>query len=396
MSQKGVKMEDKKGNIILGIILAILMVVAIAIVIINPNKVKTVNNDGTQSQNIEETKENKELATDKTSNEEFENEEKQNSMQSGKRFCKVGNIAVFYEDKNKSLYTYNTEDNTTKKLLEVPNGADKIYFDGENIYTIPDYYMGKGIYKIALNGDIKKIYEGSTLQLWITDSKIYFVNQIGFDSINQNPQGTLCSMEKDGTQITNIAENVKNYFYINDNKIYYTTQSRKMYQINTDGTEQIELAQGRKFVLNVTDKYLTYIDYAEQEAKHILNLETKEDTLVGYFGTVRTFAGKTYTNVRRRLDDGSIDEKYTLFEIKEDGTVTELGKYADFGTDLDYIINDKAYISTQNDGASTITLKDGDKQIADDYNNCRYFLGGYGYKIDNSNLEDVKVEKIKL
>ena len=389
-------MEDKKGNIILGIILAILMVVAIAIVIINPNKVKTVNSDGTKNQNIEEEKENKELATDKTSNEEFEKEEKQNSMQSGEKFCKIGNVAVFYEEKNKSIYTYNTEDNTTKKIAEVPNGADKIYFDGENIYAIPYYYMGKGIYKINLNGDVKKIYEGATLQLWLTDSKIYFVNQIGFDTINQNPQGTLCSMEKDGTQITNIAENIKNYFYINNDKIYYTTQNRKMYQINTDGTEQTELAQGRKFVLSVTDKYLTYIDYAEQEAKHILNLETKEDALVGYFGTIRTFAGKTYTNVRRRLDDGSIDEKYTLFEIKEDGTVVELGKYADFGTNLNYIIDDKAYISTQNDGASTIDLKDGNKQSAEDYNNCLYFLGGYGYKIDNSNLENVKVERIEL
>ena len=34
-------MDDKKGNIILGIILAILMIIAIAIVIINPNKVET-------------------------------------------------------------------------------------------------------------------------------------------------------------------------------------------------------------------------------------------------------------------------------------------------------------------------------------------------------------------
>lgn len=389
-------MEDKKGNLILGIILAILMVVAITIVIINPNKVKTVNNDGTQNQKIEEEKENKELATDKTSNAKFEEEEKQNSMREGEKFCKIGSIAVFYEEKNKSLYTYNIENNTTKKIAEVPNGANRIYFDGEYIYAIPYYYMGKGIYKINLNGDVKKIYEGSALQLWLTDSKIYFVNQIGFDDINQNPQGTLCSMEKDGTQITNIAENVKNYFYINNNKIYYTTQSRKMYQINTDGTEQAELAQGRKFVLSVTDKYLTYIDYAEQEAKHILNLETKEDTLVGYFGTVRTFAGKTYTNVRRRLDDGSIDEKYTLFEIKEDGTAAELGKYADFGTNLNYIIDDKAYISTQNDGASTINLKDGNKQSAEDYNNCLYFLGGYGYKIENSNLENVKVERIEL
>ena len=36
-------MEDKKSNIILGIILTILMIIAIAIVIINPNKVETVN-----------------------------------------------------------------------------------------------------------------------------------------------------------------------------------------------------------------------------------------------------------------------------------------------------------------------------------------------------------------
>ena len=36
-------MEDKKSNIILGIILTILMIIAIAIVIINPNKVATVN-----------------------------------------------------------------------------------------------------------------------------------------------------------------------------------------------------------------------------------------------------------------------------------------------------------------------------------------------------------------
>lgn len=133
-----------------------------------------------------------------------------------------------------------------------------------------------------------------------------------------------------------------------------------MYQINIDGTEQTELAQGRKFILTINDKYLTYIDYAEQEAKHILNLETKEDVLVGYFGEVKTYAGNTYINIRKRLDDGSIDEKYTLFEVKEDGTANEIGQYADFGTDLNYIINDKAYISNQNDGTSTINLKDGE------------------------------------
>lgn len=387
-------MDNKKGNIILGIILAILMVIAIAIVIINPNKVETVNyakekEDG----NSESTSL---INTNKVNNEELEKEEKQISMQKGGDFCKIGTTAVFYEEENNSIYTYNTEEKTTKKIAEVPNGAEKIYFDGENIYSIPSYYKGKGIYKIDLNGTVTKIYEGSSLQLWLTDNKIYFVNQIGYDTINQNPQGTLCSMDKDGTNITNIAEKIKNYFIVNNDKIYYTTQNRKMYQINIDGTDEIELTQGRRFVLTVNDKYLTYIDYAEQEAKHILKLDTKEDVLVGYFGEVKTYAGNTYVNIRKRLDDGSIDEKYTLFEIKEDGTANEIGQYADFGTDLNYIINDKAYISNQNDGASIINLKDGEKLSSEDYKNCIYYLGGYGYKIDNSDLDDIKVERIEL
>ncbi len=387
-------MEDKKSNIILGIILTILMIIAIAIVIINPNKVETVNYATNQDENNSE--KTAILNSNKANNEKLEKEEKQISMQQGKTFCKIGTTAVFYEEENNSIYTYNTDEKTTKKLAEVPNGAEKIYFDGENIYTIPSYYDGKGIYKIDLSGTVTKIYEGSSLQLWITDNKIYFVNQIGYDSINQNPQGTLCSMDKDGTNITNIAEKIKNYFVINNDKIYYTTQNRKMYQINIDGTEQTELAQGRKFILTINDKYLTYIDYAEQEATHILNLETKEDVLVGYFGEVKTYAGNTYINIRKRLDDGSIGEKYTLFEVKEDGTANEIGQYADFGTDLNYIINDKAYISNQNDGTSTINLKDGEKQKTEDYDNCKYYLGGYGYKIDDSNLDDIKVERIEL
>ena len=308
-------MGDKKGNIILGIILAILMIIAIVIVIINPNKVETVNYEASQTNDNLQNENNTIISnTNTANNEELEKEEKQTSMQKGGTFCKIGTTAVFYEEQNNSIYTSNTEENTTKKIAELPDGAEKIYFDGENIYAIPYYYRGKGIYKIDLEGNITKIYEGASLQIWITENKIYFVNQIGYDSINQNPQGTLCSMEKDGSNITNIAEKIKNYFIINNNKIYYTTQNRKMYQIDIDGSNEVELTQGRKFVLTVDDNYLTYIDYAEQEAKHILNLETKEDILVGYFGEVKTYAGKTYINIRKRLDDGSIDEKYTLFE----------------------------------------------------------------------------------
>ena len=305
-------MDDKKGNIILGIILAILMVIAIVIVIINPNKVETVNYDAeknTQQENNIVTPTVKQT----TSTEKLQKDEKQNSMQVGGKFCKIGNTAVFYEEKDKSVYMYNLENNTTSKIATLATGAEKIYFDGENIYAIPSYQSGKGIYKIDLTGNTQKIYNDSSLQLWLTDDKIYFVRQIGYDTINQNPQGTLCSIDKDGTNIKNIAESVKNYFFIQNDKIYYTTQTRKMYQINTDGTEQLELVQGRKFVQAVNDKYLIYIDYADQESEHMINLETKEDVVIGYYGIVDTYVGKTYVNARKRLDDGSIEQQFTLF-----------------------------------------------------------------------------------
>ena len=189
---------------------------------------------------------------------------------------------------------------------------------------------------------------------------------------------------------------IKNYFAINNDKIYYTAQNRKMHEINIDGSNDTEIAQGRKFVITLNYKYLTYVDYAEQEAIHILNLETKDDVLVGYFGMVREYAGNTYINIRKRLDDGSLDEKYTLFNVKEDGTATEIGQFADFGTNLNYIINDKIYVGNSRDGVSIVNLKNGEKQTAEDYNNCRYYLGGYGYKVDDSNLDDIKVEKIEL
>ena len=94
-------------------------------------------------------------------------------------------------------------------------------------------------------------------------------------------------MDKDGNNIKELAENVKNYFYIQNNKIYYTTQDRKMYVIDIDGSNKEELVQGRKFVINTADKYIVYIDYSSQEAKHIFNLDTKEDSIVGYFGEIK-------------------------------------------------------------------------------------------------------------
>ena len=85
-------------------------------------------------------------------------------------------------------------------------------------------------------------------------------------------------MNKNGEELKEIASSVKNYFYIQNDKIYYTTQTRQMYQMNLDGTSPELIQEGRKFALGVSGKYLIYIDYANQELTNIYNLETKEET----------------------------------------------------------------------------------------------------------------------
>ena len=332
-------MEEKKGNIVLFSILVLLMIVAIAIVIVNPNKIEKT------PEMHEEIQENQiDNKNEININQINEQEERKVSMQDGANFCKIGSQIIFYEDRNKTIYLHDLNESKTSKLVTLQHDLNKMYFDGQNVYYIPSYYSAKGIYKIDLQGNIQKIYEGTSLQLLITENEIYFVKQIGYDDFNHNPQGNICKMDKDGQNVEEVVQNIKNYFFLQNDKIYYTTQDRKMYSINKDGSEQKELTQGRKFVIYVSDKYLIYIDYTSQEAEHILNLETNEDTVIGHFGQLRNYQGRTFVNARKRLDDGSIEDNYTLFEIVEDGKIKEITKVANFGADLRYIVNEKAYI----------------------------------------------------
>ena len=386
-------MEEKKANVLLFIVLTILMIVAIVIVIINPNKTENITE--IYLENMEEIKEDKQQSNEDQylTNKE---EEQRNSMQIGGMFCKYGDKVVFYEESNETLYYYDFNNNVTNKIAKLTSGAYKIYFDGEYVYYIPYYYRGKGIYKTDLQGNVTNICKEASLQLWITENKIYFVKQIGFDDFNQNPQGTICVMDKDGNDIKEIAKNIKNNFYIQNNKIFYTTQDRKMYQINIDGTNQKNITDGRKFVVELTDKYLIYIDYANQEAKHIYNLETNEDKIIGYFGEIKNYQGKIYLNVRKKSEDGSIEEEFTLFEIIENANVKEIGQIANFGTDIKYITNNVVYLYNQQEGIYTIGLNNKIKEKDEKYENCKFFIGGNAYKIDISDIDNIKVEKIEL
>ena len=103
----------KRKNIIIGIILALLMAAGIIIGILNPNKVKTINNvaniKNSNELNIEENlndyqNENNQNTTVLTKTEILQQEEKEYSMQNIRnKFCKIGNIAIYYDLETKNL-----------------------------------------------------------------------------------------------------------------------------------------------------------------------------------------------------------------------------------------------------------------------------------------------------
>ena len=147
--------------------------------------------------------------------------------------------------------------------------------------------------------------------------------------------------------------------------------------MDSDGSNREILGQGRKFVIGVSDNYLLYVDYSDKEAKHILNLATREDAIIGYSGTNGIYQCKNYLMCRKTQDDGALEIELTIFEMKNDGTVKEIAKISEIEAKLKYIKDDKIYLD--------------DKEYSE-----YYFLGGFRYKIDISNPEQVELEIIEL
>ena len=206
---------------LLGTIILVLITIAIiAGIYMKQDNIKTDKNTNQTAIQATEQKEEKD-------SQKLLESEKKYSMTNGGRFAKVGDIAVYCDFEN-NIYKFNLKEKTGEKIYTPEDGLGYMYFDGENIYYMPYYYRGRGIYKLSLDGSAEKIYDGASLQLILTDEKIYFIKQIGYDDMNQKPQGDLCVMNKDGSGITTLISNVRNYFRIN---IFFNYTSPLSYYI---------------------------------------------------------------------------------------------------------------------------------------------------------------------
>ena len=390
----------KYKEIIISVIIIAIIVCGYSIKYVVDNKhSKNIENNEVLSQ-----EENEEIVT--IDNKDIDEEEMRLCMQKGERFLKLRDIAIFANDYDECIYIFNLKNKNIKKLYKTENGIEKMYFDGEFVYILPYYYRGKGIKKIELKGNSSKIYEGSSIQLWLKDDKIYFVEQIGYDQINGTPQGNLSVMNKDGSDKKVLIENVKNYFYIVNDNIYYIDQSsRSIYCSKIDGTERKEIAKGRNYITSANENYLTYLDYSDGEKHHVIFLNNETNKEVGRFGNVYCLLNEGYIYTRKTLGNNSnIEDEYTLYKINySDNTLDSIWKNEVPLEFLSYIYKNYAYFR----GGSEfyrVNLQDGKSKEKIDIG-YSYFINGKAYSIKSNegiiteleilNLDDMKKETIK-
>lgn len=404
LNKRKKKVQNKK-ILVIAIIILIIALIGLAYGL---NKTHQTENESEQEidkkveesneENIEENQETEETQKPQ------EKEEIKYSMTKGNKFVKIDNTIAYIDSINgNNLYIFNIEENSAIQV-NTPRELWKIYFDGENIYGVPNHYSGKGIYKIDLQGKVTQIYEGESAQLWLTEDKIYFVKQNGFDEINQTPQGDLCSMDKDGNNITTIIPNVKNYFNILGNKIYYTDgETRDLYVADINGENKEELAQGRTLIAGINEKYIVYVDYEDGEKYHVVYLDDKTNHEVGRFGSCYVTENEGYILTRKLVDENNnIENEFSVFKIdsnnKEEKQMLKNDMVLPY---LAYVYQNKAYIEEQD--VIRADLENGN--IEENMPNG-YYLDGYCYELrmtDNRineigiyNLETMEEQKIAL
>lgn len=382
----------------------IIIAVIIILIIACSQVTKLISN-----KNVESVKSNKENNNTTNNNEEiisYEDNielEKEYSMQTGERFAKVGDTIVFSTFFDNCIYKYDLKNKTLTNLCELEDGVLHIYFDGEYVYCMPYYYRGKGIYKIDLSGNVEKIYNGASLQLWLTDNEIYFVDQIGFDDINQIPQGNICKMDKNGNNKEVIIENTRNNFTLYKNKFYYIDNNSKgVYCANIDGTGKKELAKGRNSITTVTDDYVCFFDFADNQKQKVVYLDNNEVVVPGMFGSAKSYDNKTYIYTQKLINEDNIENVYTMYKL-ENKNVEEVFKSDDVLPYLAYVYENYAYIRDGND-LYRVNLENNSREKLNSY--YSFFIGDKAYQVTESDmsnsgiliydLKENKEEKINL
>lgn len=349
----------------------------------------TVNSD-----TAEDKPEDKEIVNKYTSDDE-------ESLTRGSRLAKYNNIIVYIGEVSGHIFTQDLESKQIKELSK--DRPDSIYFDGEWIFYSLNW-KGKGIYRLGLDGSVKKLSEDYALQMCIYKNELYYTKQIGFDNTNGTPQGELYRIDFDGQNKTKLLNtNVKNYFKIHNDWIYYTRlDNRSLNKSKLDGSNETLLAKGRTYIQLVTDNYIYYTDYKYKggEALHILNLSNGDNKLIGPWSRVLKCDGEVFIQTRP-FDENEIceDNLWVLMFDEEKDEVIKLLELIDTRLDDVITVKDKWVYLSNNSTTYRINIDDASsKKETVGEGGIYWVFGEYGYYFDNADgtLSDYNIKRFEF
>ena len=150
------------------------------------------------------------------------------------------------------------------------------------------------------------------------------------------------------------------------------------------GENSKELAQGRITIAGITDDYIIYLDYADEEKYHVLYLSDMTNHEVGRFGNCYIRQNEGYLFTRKLTgEDNNVENRLSIFKIdsnnKEEKQIYTHKLAMSY---LMYVYQNKAYI--QDLEMQRVDLESGEIEGTV---KTGYYLDGYCYElVKNDNL----------
>ena len=243
---------------------------------------------------------------DKTEKPRFPPEERVLSMEMGGQFLKLNDsFACLFDGK---VFTGNEESGLS--LLCEGVTAEKIYFDGTNVY----YADKSGISAVYPGGGRQLLSTDNTRRMAVWDGRIYYIKQ---DSGAGDIQGELWSVDVGGgSPVLSLNAKVKKSFSVYNGWIYYISQDGGLYRNMLFGSVPTALAPNADEILCVTDSALYYREDADTGNIRRLDLKTAANISLGLYGQIRLIGDSVYVMSRRdRL--GRVDNLFSLYAVND-------------------------------------------------------------------------------
>lgn len=184
----------------------------------------------------------------------------------GMMFC-LGNR--LYMSINSGSFSYVPLDDLNAEPVCLVAGSDCFQTDGEYYYVDrpANMYAKKGVYRAKVDNptEYELIFDMEPTRLWLQGEYLYVVNAYGYvydENKNLIPNADLgvWRIDLDGGNPIRISEKTSNYMIFGNNRIYWQDDDYSLYSTALDGTDRKDFGVKFDFSLNVTNKYIFYLD----------------------------------------------------------------------------------------------------------------------------------------